>query len=200
MSTKLNNFNFYLDLKHSGIDSYDVEWSNIMLYVHNRIVTTKLPFAIDFPNYTDKGLGDTIRIFSDSKDNLNLILDLSEVEHLEDPIDAIINNNINVSNIYAMHIKPVPQNISKYAIVSRKGVKTNRNKALRYSKKHNITLNDAILLFNNSCSNLPFINMYSSSTRKMFPLFINKKIMNKMDLNTFNSYGLSLNNSTIPIF
>jgi CRISPR-associated endoribonuclease Cas6/Csy4 subtype I-F len=46
----------------------------------------------------------------------------------------------------------------------------------------------------------PYVNILSNSSRQRFKLFIQQQKVENLSYNGFNSYGLSINSTTVPCF
>jgi len=179
-------------------------WKKMYPIIHVALVESKSPegnfnLAVSFPGYGDKSfpLGAKLRLFATTRERLQQ-LDIS--------------GRLNRFSDYChwTSIKEVPE-VKKYVCFSRKQFKTSVIRlARRRMKRTNESLEGAIDSikskgFTNMSSNLPYINLQSSSTQEnsnakhIFRLFIEKTDSNSPAPGSFNSYGLS-KSATVPWF
>lgn len=184
------------------IDNNEIPQSDIMnvifAKIHIAIVNAKnkyhTQYAISFPRYNDKNIGNKIRIFANTKDELQLLNINFFLNRMKDYVHISSIKNIPDNTKYAI-----------YSIVHKDGSKLCLAK--RYAKRHNITINEALKrydLFKQRDINYRFIILKSRSTKQRFSLFI-KKTFIKEKMNEFNnkfifnSYGCS-KLSAVPEF
>ena len=149
-----------------------------------------VPYAISFPEYEEKGLGEKIRIFAGEKE-LEM-LNLSRV--LERLFDYV----------HCTSIRRVPERkLRGYAVYSRYQPEGSIwVKARRYAKRHpGVTIEEAARLLQGKRKSvrLPYIQMKSLSRGGTFSLFIKKRVEKESALTECGTYGLS-NNRTVPEF
>ncbi len=157
---------------------------------------TAIRFGVSFPNYHSalNDLDYTIRVFAPTVEDLKR-LDLGgRLKSVKDYLRL-------------GQIQSVPEGAS-HVCFSRKRVKTNlESTARRQVKRGNFPTYEIALaeLKKNprakQSTNLPFIWVASKSTnQKDVPLFIQKTEVDAPVSGTFNSYGLSQNGATVPMF
>ncbi|CCG19557.1 CRISPR associated Cys4 family protein [Taylorella asinigenitalis 14/45] len=219
---------YYIEL--TLIDQNEVPLNNIMNHVfssiHIQIVNLQnsnmnkiLPIGISFPNYVyekEEGtnlknkfhstLGNKIRLFSESEDNLINLNLKTKVRNLRD-------------YIHITNVKSVPKNIQGYASFFRHHVKSNpftvaKRLCLR-KNKGNFNLDDLkdinklALRIKIEQTNLPYVCLSSHSSKHRFRLFIDRELVPLSVEGKFNSYGLAVKSNlvygtntmgTVPLF
>ncbi len=183
------------------ISSYFI-WAKLYAQLHLAFVKQKdaddsIAYGVSFPDYLsykDKGqggLGQRLRIFANTKEELEALKLSQSLERLVDYV------RINP-------IESVPEHVAGYAMYQRSQVKSNPERlARRYAKRHHIHYEEALSLYEKMTSamtNLPFIQMKSLSSGQTFKLFIEKSLVQNVTLGrTFTTYGLS-SVSIVPEF
>ncbi|EQB35544.1 hypothetical protein M947_09695 [Sulfurimonas hongkongensis] len=189
---------YYIDIKLLGDTEISLGfiWQKVYAQMHLALVEHKdsdgmcrVGFA--FPHYKEVfPLGDTLRLFSDAKEELS---SLNTHERLKNLLDYVT----------ISEIKKVPLNIGEYATFSRKQFKSNPIRlARRYAKRHEKTLEEALDVYSGMSAQetkLPFVMMKSNSSNQQMKIFIEKNICLKEQKGLFNPYGLS-KTSTVPCF
>lgn len=157
--------------------------------IHESFISTKQNLGISFPHYSNKNLGDKLRIFGDIK-ALNTFITALNVKNI-------------VSYLTISNVEEIPENVS-YAKFIR--TRTNSKQALmhRAIKRRGVTLEKADSLyanFNEKILNLPFVNYFSTSTKQNLKIFIRYEENSKFNTSSeFSSFGLSTGESFVPIF
>jgi len=152
----------------------------------------KIPIGVAFPNYNTKkpSLGNILRLVAN---------------HREDLENFNIGKTLRVLSdyIHFTQVRPVPTKISSYYQFQRFQPKANIEVlARRRAKRLGVSFDEAIQLYskyNQERSKLPFVKIKSSSTNRVFPLFIKRIGGAESDKFEFNTYGLSTN-SFLPDF
>jgi CRISPR-associated endonuclease Csy4 len=167
-------------------------WKKIYTQLHIMLVESKENIGISFVNYKEPifPLGDTLRLFGNNEKSL---ASLNVEKWLVRLKDYCCISSIN----------DIPSNINEYACFYRKQCKTGIERhARRYAKRHNIHYEEALQKYSNTDSEvlkLPFIMLFSPSSRQDMKLFIQRESKNKPNTSNFNSHGLS-KDATVPIF
>jgi CRISPR-associated endonuclease Csy4 len=184
-------------LENTECNSYFL-WSKLYEKLHLALATIQnnqniVQLGVSFPEYNQETyqLGCKLRIFSGDEDDL-VQLDINSWLKL-------IKDYIHISEI-----RNVPKNIIGYAIYNRQQAKSsNERLARRKAKRTGISLEEANAILSKykekMLKKIPYINIVSLSSKKHFPLFINRKDVPELINNGFNSYGLS-NISSVPEF
>jgi CRISPR-associated endonuclease Csy4 len=189
---------YYTDIKLLGDTEVSLGfiWQKIYTQMHlalaehqEREKMSKIGFA--FPNYMQKfPLGDTLRVLASAEDEL-------EVLHVKERLKNFL-DYVTISDI-----KKVPTDIKGYMTFYRKQFKSNPERlAKRYAKRHNITLEKALSIYENMKAQetkLPFVMLKSNSSNQHMKLFIERCPSDTEVKGLFNTYGLS-KTSTVPIF
>lgn len=190
--------NYYIDIKLLGDTEITLGfiWQKVYAEIHlaldehkNSENMSKIGFA--FPHYMEIfPLGDMLRIFSHSKEELELLRIKEKLRKFSD-------------YVIISEIKEVPKSIKGYVVFSRKQFKSNPERlARRYAKKHDVTLEEALSIYDNMKAQetkLPFVMMKSSSSNQHMKIFIEKNVQDKEKKGLFSTYGLS-KTSTVPCF
>ena len=171
-------------------------WSKVFTQVHLALATVSSEkrgnqIGISFPRYTEKALGDTLRILAPEKEMIEALELAAKCERLAD-------------YVHLTTCRPIPERrIHGYSIYSRyQPDEPVERKARRYVKRHaEVSYEDALQLLKQrkETYTLPYIMMKSYSSEQHFHLFIQKKSVEKEQEGTFNSYGLSAT-ASIPEF
>lgn len=179
-------------------------WQKVYGQLHLALVKMKNAdgnsnIAVSFPGYGSKesSLGTKLRLFSQTQEQLQQ-LDIPQwLNRLSD-------------YCHWTSIKKVPE-VKQYACFSRKQFKTNiERRARRRVIKTKENLQDTIAHlkkkgFTDQKSELPYINLESSpkpennNNKHRFRLFIDKTLLEKLEIGQFNCYGLS-KTATVPWF
>lgn len=178
-------------------------WFKVYQQVHiafaeNKIADNSSAIALAFPNYALTGsnaesfpLGNKLRIFSPTQEALDKL-----------SINKWLNRFSDHTHITS--VKVVPNNISEFVCVKRKQFKTNLSRlARRRAKRKGETFEQAIqhyASFNDELTKLPFINVSSLSKNEQFRLFVEQTKMKEAIEGSFNCYGLSKEQATVPWF
>ena len=191
---------YYIELTAIPMDGIPVYiiLGKMMEAIHKCIITQKENgskdiYAVSFPEYTEKYIGRKIRVFANSVESLQRF-----------NIHSMLNSILDYVHITS--IRTVPNNI-QYAIFKRVQINSRHHMAKYYAKNYNVSYEDAYKQIcirhpNKLILNLPFIQLYSYSTKQKMPLFIKKIKADKPALSNINSYGLNNMscNCTVPIF
>lgn len=153
--------------------------------------TGSQPFGISFPQYGEKSLGAKIRIFAESREQLEKLDMEGSLERLKD-------------YVHLTSIRKVPMNrITGYASFSRYQPDSSvEQKARRFSARHPSTsYEEALSLMKQKKEDYgkPFIHMKSLSGGQKFNLFIEKTPQAKEMRGFFSTYGLS-RDASLPEF
>lgn len=153
--------------------------------------TGSQPFGISFPQYEEKSLGVKIRIFAESREQLEKLDIEGSLERLKD-------------YVHLTSIRKVPVNrITGYASFSRYQPDASvEQKARRFSARHpGTSYEEALSLMKQKKEDYgkPFIHMKSLSGGQKFNLFIEKTPQAKEMRGFFSTYGLS-KDASLPEF
>ncbi|GAB3050135.1 hypothetical protein GCM10027155_15090 [Acinetobacter apis] len=200
--------NYYIEL--TLLDQPDLMcfelWSKVYLQLHIAFVEhkdeqQKVFFGVSFPQYQYNqqknigSLGTKIRVFAQTKDQLEQLNLTRWLEHLTD-------------YVHLTSVREVPQNVKGYAFYKRKQLKTGAPRlARRRVKRGDITYEEALARYNQvvKTTNLPYVQLLSLSTsneqeKKSFKLFIEKESIEAVTQSeVFSCYGLS-SVSAVPEF
>ncbi|GGZ75627.1 hypothetical protein GCM10007161_03270 [Ignatzschineria indica] len=178
-------------------------WTRIYTQIHLAFVERKdkrnrIHYGVSFPNYffNERAsigiLGDKIRIFAETKEELFLLVLPKWLERLSD-------------YVHIQSIKEVPNKIESYAKYQRyqsKGdarlEKERRGYAEHYAQQNSVSIEEALNRYSHwerREVNFPYIQIKSLQSDQNFKLFIKKEIVNVDSDNSFNqlftTYGLS---------
>lgn len=202
--------NYYVELtliENKKITMYEL-WSKIYTQIHLAFVEQKndvnqIHFGVSLPEYrfNEKAnigfLGGKLRVFAKTRDEL-MTLNLAQwLERLAD-------------YVHIQSIKPVPDEVSGYAIYKRKQIKGESRVqkdrirfATSYAQRNHVELDEAMTLYKNMKMQeiyLPYIQMLSLTNEQRFKLFIEKQMIESKSSNQmFTTYGLSVN-ASVPEF
>ena len=175
-------------------------WKKLYAQVHLALVEVRdennlVSIGLAFPKYAnDKFLGDTLRIFSPTKEGLEK-LDLNRwIARLLDYVTV-------------SEIKEVPSNITEYGSFRRKQFKINAERlARRQAKRKGISYEEALHNYadfneeeKKKENKLPYINVKSLSSNREMKIFIEKMKQTEPKEGLFSTYGLS-KETTVPLF
>lgn len=172
-------------------------WQKVYQQIHFALVGCKnldnrSAMGLSFPKYSleDRCLGNTLRLFATEEQQLKIACLENWLSCLED--------YLHLTAIY-----PVPTNLSGHACFKRVRVKGNKEKlARRRAKRKGETFSEALTHFpdyQESTSNLLYINLSSGTTGQKFRLFIEKELAKESQIGWYSCYGLS-HTSTVPLF
>lgn len=185
-------------LPNTELSAYAV-WSKIFYQVHIKLAEVQNNEArgkigVSFPRYENNAdkvcLGDTLRIFAESADELDGLKLADALQRYKDYV------KIKSPRIIPKRI------VSGYAVYSRYRFESSRSqKARRYAKRHNVSYDEAEKLFPKDvrCKQPPYIQLKSSTNGNNFRLYITKELKDEECKNGFSAYGLD-NFSTVPEF
>ena len=189
-------------------------WQKVYQQIHIALVENKSAenssaVGLSIPEYSTKGfpLGSKIRLFAKEQSALEKVNIAHWLKRLQD-------------YVHIKSIQPVPANVTQYACFTRKPIKGEARiakdilkKAKHQSEKFNVHYDDCLRKLTETVSNgsskLPFITVQSLSSdkqqgNKLFPLFIEMEVNDKVQNNSFTCYGLSSKQegktATIPWF
>lgn len=153
--------------------------------LHARLASMNGAVGVSFPKAHPKGLGDTIRLFGDSK-ALSL-LEPTTLSYL----------------VSLGSIAPVPSQ-ARPLRVRRVQVKSNVERLKRrYMRRHgcsDVEANALYQKFDEKRVGHPFVTLKSSSTQQTFRLFVEQTIVDDSVDGMFSVYGLSQDGSTVFSF
>ena len=190
-----SNMRYYIEIKllHNSEIGLGFLWKKVYTQVHLALAERGGgAIGASFPDYGDKlfPLGDSLRLFSPSENELEALQISRWLERLQD--------YVTVSGI-----EKVPENVEGYAQFIRKQVKTGKERqARRFAKRHGIGYEEALKRYESMEEKtlaLPFIMLQSLSSNQEMKLFIDKKAVDKELGGDFNSYGFS-KDATVPWF
>lgn len=139
-------------------------------------------YGITFPHYHELGVGDKIRVFSNSKENMEVLNLNSYLSRLSDYVHLIKPRVVPKARVkgYVKFVRVHPRNHSGCL-------------ARRYAKRHNVPIDEATARYQNSeklCKK-PYIIMKSLSNGNRFSLFMDRCYGENVEEGGFNYYGLS---------
>lgn len=145
--------------------------------------------GVSFPKHKSTNLGNLMRLHA-NEHSLQRLMDTGWLSGLLDHVST-------------SECLEIPTN-SKFRIVSRVQVKSNPERLRRRAqKRHGISADEAIVKIPDQAAkttNLPYVQLASTSTKQKFPLFIQHgPISEERKLGEFNKYGLS-SQATVPWF
>lgn len=193
-----NNMNYYqeITLIPDGEVSLSFLWTKVFTQLHLALAEEQqregmVKTALAFPEYQDKGLGNKIRIFAPSAEQLERL-------HLEQRLKRLSDY------IHMPKIREIKKHrIVGYSIYSRYQPDGSvERKARRYVRRHEgVSYEDALGLLGRrkETYDLPFIQMKSLSTAQTFSLFIKKTPCQIEQSGTLSTYGLS-DSASVPEF
>ena len=193
--------NYYVDIKLLTDTEITLGfvWKKLYAQIHLALVEVRdennlVSFGLGFPKYSnDRFLGDTLRIFASTKEELER-LDLNRwIGRLLDYLTV-------------SEIKEVPTS-TEFVSFRRKQFKTNVERlARRQAKRKGISFEEAMKNYENfdeeekkKKNRLPYINVKSLSSDREMKIFIEKSEAKEESQGLFSTYGLS-SESTIPWF
>ncbi|WP_270379893.1 type I-F CRISPR-associated endoribonuclease Cas6/Csy4 [Mitsuokella multacida] len=173
-------------------------WSRVYRQIHLALVSSKdeqgmIRCGVAFPGYSDvtPTLGRTLRL---------LALEESDLQRLN-LIDAL--KRFTPDYVKVKSICPVPVRSCKgFVTYSRyQPEATIVQKARRYAKRHNISIEEAQKLFPTPANetHYPYIQLESMTNHHRFSLFIQKKEADEHPYEGFSAYGFS-KRSSVPDF
>ncbi|BEU88448.1 type I-F CRISPR-associated endoribonuclease Cas6/Csy4 [Selenomonas sp. TAMA-11512] len=150
--------------------------------------------GVSFPEYQesgeDRGLGMKLRVFSKSEEILERLDLKKQLRRFDD-------------YVHITGVRPIPVSaVRGHAVYCRcHSENSQRQKARRYAKRHDIEYEEALELFpkDNWKGLAPYIQLQSLSTGRPFRLHIVKQEASEICDNGFGAYGLD-NASTVPEF
>jgi len=197
--------NYYVDIKL--LTDTDINlgflWKKLYAQIHLALVEVKdeqnmVSIGVSFPTYSkDRFLGDTLRVFSPTKEELESL-------NLEEWLSRL------EGYLFVGEIKEVPSSVT-FVTFGRKQFKSNseiRRLAKRYAKREGVEYEEALKCFESAeekyrkereKNRLPYVNIKSLSTNNDMKMFIVKKSCDIQKKGLFSTYGLS-NSSTVPWF
>jgi len=172
-------------------------WQKVYQQIHLALVEVKdenneVSIGVSFPKYcTDPfPLGDTIRLFSKTADELTSLR-----------LDEWLRRLLDYADISG--IREVPSGVKTYASFSRKQVKSNIERlARRQAKRKGISFEEALTTYadmQEQTTKLPFVSLDSLSSGQRLKLFIQKESKSEYIEGRFSTYGLS-KEATVPCF
>ncbi len=173
-------------------------WSRVYRQIHLALASSKdehgmIRCGVAFPGYSDATptLGRTLRL---------LALEESDLQRLN-LIDAL--KRFTPDYVKVKSIRPVPVRSCKGFVTYRRyqPEATTTQKARRYAKRHNISIEEAQKLFPTPVNetHYPYIQLESMTNHHRFSLFIQKKEADEHPCEGFSAYGLSKRTS-VPDF
>jgi CRISPR-associated endonuclease Csy4 len=192
--------NYYVDIKLITDTEITLGflWKKLYAQIHLALVEVRnednlVSIGLSFPNYSkDRFLGDTLRIFASTKE---------ELESLE--LNKWLSRLMDYLSI--SEIKEVPTDVTKFVSFRRKQFKTNTERlARRQAKRKGISYEEALKNYENfdeekKKTKLPYINVKSLSSDREMKIFIEKSEEKESKNGLFSTYGLS-SKSTVPWF
>ncbi len=194
----------YIEITLTGTPDFPMYhlWSRLYTQLHlvlveNMDAVNQVNIGVSFPEYyyhKEKGiglLGTKLRLFAQDETTLQKI-----------DIHKWLSRLKNCIHIDPIRTVPL-NNITGYAIFSRKHIKTNAERlARRQIKRHpDLSFNEAVQHYQKTITttHLPYVQIESLTNGHAFKLFIEKKQALTENLKSFTTYGLSTE-ATIPEF
>jgi len=193
--------NYYIDIKllTDTEISHSFLWKKLYAQIHLALVEVRdendlVSIGLAFPKYSDdRFLGDTLRLFSVTKEELESLKLEQWLSRLEE-------------YLFVGKIKEVPPT-TEFVSFKRKQFKTNVERlARRQAKRKGISYEEALKNYENfdeeekkKKNRLPYINVKSLSSDKEMKIFIEKSNAKEEKKGLFSTYGLS-SESTVPWF
>ena len=178
-------------------------WEKLYQQLHLALVEIQdsdkiVPVGVAFPEYrcdTEENvyqLGSKVRLFSPTRETLEAVNINQWLSRLSD-------------YMHISSIREVPEKNQSYTIFKRSQPKNNNHKmARRKAKREGISLEEAIAYFKSrkeQYSPAPFVRIKSLSSNNQYRLIIlQEKANENHHKGVFNTYGLSKNGSTVPLF
>ncbi|MDN5279894.1 MAG: CRISPR-associated endonuclease Csy4 [Clostridiales bacterium] len=174
-------------------------WKKVFQQLHLAFVEIKdhedhVSVGISFPGYNSEktGLGNLIRVFSFKEEDLQQL-------KLEKWFSSF-SEYVSISPI-----RSVPNSILKgYAVFKRwQGKSSIERLARRRARRKNESLEQAMAYYSDyeeERVDLPFVQAKSLSGNREFRLIIKRELKPEPYMGTFNCYGLSLGEATVPIW
>ncbi len=192
-----NSNGYYIELQLKPNAELSANFILSKLYYKLHLLLVKLqdkngivPVGVSFPEYLDKkSLGSKIRLFSLDESNLQNMNLNSELFSMSD-------------YIHITDICRVPDSI-EHVMFKRENVHSNNLIARRKAKRSGISEQEALNhldKYKEVRIKTPYVNILSNSSRQRFKLFIQQQKVENLSYNGFNSYGLSINSTTVPCF
>jgi len=199
--------NYYVDIKLLGDTEITLGfiWQKVYTQMHLALVEIKdenntVDIGFSFPRYNNHAfpLGDTLRVFANSKERLETL----DMPKWLNRLDGYV---------FMGETKEVPADIKEYVCFGRKQFKSGaeiRRLAKRYTKRNDVSEEEALHNFElteqkytklKDDNKLPFVNIKSLSNGHPIKIFIIKKEVESEEKGVFSTYGLS-NFSTLPWF
>jgi len=174
-------------------------WRKLYAQIHLALVEVRdendlVSIGLAFPKYSDdRFLGDTLRLFSATKEELESLKLEQWLSRLE-------------GYLFVGKIKEVPPT-TEFVSFRRKQFKTNAERlARRQAKRKGISYEEALKNYENfdeekkkKKNRLPYINVKSLSSDREMKIFIEKSKAKEESQGLFSTYGLS-SESTVPWF
>jgi CRISPR-associated endonuclease Csy4 len=192
--------NYYVDIKLITDTEITLGflWKKLYAQIHLVLVEVRdennlVSIGLAFPKYSnDRFLGDTLRIFASTKEELDS-LELNQwLLRLMDYLSI-------------SELKEVPSDVTKFVSFRRKQFKTNAERlARRQAKRKGISYEEALKNYENfdeekKKTKLPYINVKSFSSDREMKIFIEMSEAKESKKGLFSTYGLS-SESTMPWF
>lgn len=174
-----------------------VIWSKLFAQIHITLAEAmqgneKGQIGVSFPMYRDdevKTLGNKLRLFAAEEE---LLSELKLKQVLQRYLDYI----------HITSVRIIPNSVRSYANYQRIHSKSSQaQKARRYARRHNISVEEALQPFpkDHWKNEFPYIRLQSFTNKQPYRLYIKKSMRTTEESYGFNSYGLD-NQSTIPVF
>ena len=173
-------------------------WSKLYTQLHVALATRmnaegkkdgRGRIGVSFPDYDNgekKGLGRKLRIFAYDAEDLKRLNIKKWLQNFRD-------------YVHVQDVLPVPPDTG-YAVYRRCHYKSNRNRAMRYARRHDMSFEEALKLFPEELpKELPFVRLSSETNHNPYRLSIEKIPQDAKVFAGFTSYGLD-NHSTVPEF
>jgi CRISPR-associated endonuclease Csy4 len=170
--------------------------SKVYMQLHLAFVAVKdgkdrVTYGVSFPEYSEIGLGKKIRVFGETRADM-------ETLSVENALSRLLDY------VHITQIRPVPaRRQTGYAVYSRYHQEnSNGQKIRRYARRHDVNLEEAAKVMNivgPARKTLPYVQLKSLTNKHKFSLFIRRDSKKQEGKGNFSVYGLSMA-STVPEF
>lgn len=167
-------------------------WSKVYMRLHLALAQEKEKrgkgiFAVSFPQYQAHTLGNILRIFAETREDLETLNMKHVLQHLQEYVHITGVRDIQKQHGWAIYKRYQPDG-------------TVQRKARRYSRRHRVSYEEAChILKSKPRKTVPYIQLRSASSQQTFSLFIQRIETNEKQGQSFSAYGLS-QNATVPEF
>lgn len=182
--------------------------SSLVTILHQIIYAKKEEgesMAVSFPQYSQKHcfLGHVIRLHG-SKQALSSVFTPKSMAKLIKDHPDLMAWLIDAEYLSVSQVMAVPDQVAGYAVFSRRKVKNNLESIRRRRmKRHNETYEQAcaaIPELNRHFPALPKVYLNSQSNKQLYPMLIERTVVDTPVMGEYNSFGLANDQATVPLF